>query len=127
MNLPAVKDAVDVLTAGLAPDHLPPVVVGGRVAVEHSEAIRALGAIPVIEEHPAAALTVVASLLQPSSAAITSAGQPTSESPRVRGPQGQTHWPYCTAMATGSTSYHLLKLVIAPVGVIVLRVESTAI
>jgi methanogenic corrinoid protein MtbC1 len=74
-NLPAVKDAVDVLTAGLAPKHPPPVVVGGRVAIEHSEAIRTLGAIPVIEEHPAAALTVVAALLQPSTAAIVSAGE----------------------------------------------------
>jgi MerR family transcriptional regulator, light-induced transcriptional regulator len=69
-NLTAVKDAVDFLTAGLAPERLPPVVVGGRVATEHPQAIRALGAIPVIEEHPAGALTVVAALLQPSTAAI---------------------------------------------------------
>src|SRR5215216_6656581 len=77
-NLPAVKDAVDGLTAGIAPEHLPLVVVGGRVAVEHSEAIRTLGAIPVIEEHPAAALTVIATLLQPSTEAIASAGERTS-------------------------------------------------
>jgi len=77
-NLPAVKDAVDVLTAGLAPEPPPPIVVGGRVAVEHSQAIRTLGAIPVIEEHPAAALSVVAALLQPSTATITSAGERTS-------------------------------------------------
>ena len=77
-NLPAVKDAVDALTAGIAPEHLPPVVVGGRVALEHSESIRTLGAIPVIEEHPAAALTVVTALLQPSTATIASAGEPTS-------------------------------------------------
>jgi methanogenic corrinoid protein MtbC1 len=75
LNLPAVKDAVDVLTAGLAPEHPPPVVVGGRVAIEHPEAIRSLGAIPVIEEHPAAALTGVAALLQPSSGAIASAAE----------------------------------------------------
>ena len=75
LNLPAVKDAVDILTAGLASQQLPPVVVGGRVAVEHSEAIRALGAIPVIEEDPAAALTVVTALLQPSTAAIVSADE----------------------------------------------------
>jgi MerR family transcriptional regulator, light-induced transcriptional regulator len=75
LNLPAVKDAVDVLTARLAPEHPPPVVVGGRVAVEHSEAIRTLGAIPVIEEHPAAALTVVAALLQPATVAIASTGE----------------------------------------------------
>jgi methanogenic corrinoid protein MtbC1 len=75
LNLPAVKDAVDVLIAGLAPEPPPPVVVGGRVAIEHSEAIRTLGAIPVIEEHPAAALTVVAALLQPSTAAIVTAGE----------------------------------------------------
>ena len=74
-NLTAVKDAVDVLTAGLAPEHLPPVVVGGRVAIEHPEAIRALGAIPVIEEHPAAALTVVTALLQPSTAAIATGSE----------------------------------------------------
>src|SRR5215212_418780 len=77
-NLPAVKDAVDGLTAGIAPEHLPLVVVGGRVAVEHTDAIRTLGAIPVIEEHPAAALTVVAALLQPSTAASASAGERTS-------------------------------------------------
>ena len=71
-NLAAVKAAVDALTAGLAPEHLPPVVVGGGVAIEHPEAIRALGAIPVIEEHPAAALAVVAALLQTSTAAIAS-------------------------------------------------------
>jgi hypothetical protein len=76
-NLPAVKAAVDRLTAGVAPEHLPPVVVGGRVAVEQSEAIRTLGAIPVIEEHPAAALTVVAALLQPPIATIASAAEPT--------------------------------------------------
>jgi methanogenic corrinoid protein MtbC1 len=74
-NLPAVNDAVDVLTAGLAPEQPPPMVVGGRVAIEHAEAIRALGAIPVIEEHPAAALTVVAGLLQPSAAGVASAGE----------------------------------------------------
>jgi MerR family transcriptional regulator, light-induced transcriptional regulator len=79
LNLPAVKDAVDVLTAGLAPEHPPPVVVGGRVAIEHPEAIRTLGAIPVIEEHPAAALTGVAALLQPSSGAIASAAERESE------------------------------------------------
>ena len=39
-NLPAVKDAVDASTAGIAPEHLPPIVVGGQLAVEHSEAIR---------------------------------------------------------------------------------------
>src|SRR5215212_8491864 len=77
-NLPAVKDAVDGLTAGIAPEHLPLVVVGGRVAVEHTDAIRTLGAIPVIEEHPAAALTVIAALLQPSTEAIASAGERTS-------------------------------------------------
>ena len=88
LNLPAVKDAVDVLTAGLAPDQPPPVVVGGRVAVEHSEAIRALGAIPVIEEHPAAALRVVASLLQPATAAMESVDERTSSSPLVGDPLG---------------------------------------
>ena len=74
-NLPAVKDAVDSLAAGIAPEHLPPVVVGGRVAVEHPETIRTLGAIPAIEDHPAAALTVVTALLQPATAAIASADE----------------------------------------------------
>ncbi|HEX2280601.1 MAG TPA: cobalamin-dependent protein [Thermomicrobiales bacterium] len=73
LNLPAVKDAVDVLTAGLAPERIPPVVVGGRVAIEHPEAIREFGAVPVIEEHPAAALTVVAALRQAPTVAIASA------------------------------------------------------
>jgi methanogenic corrinoid protein MtbC1 len=77
-NLPAVKDAVNSLTAGLAPEHPPPVIIGGRVAVEHAEAIRMLGAIPVVEEHPAAALTVVTALLQPATAATASVGERTS-------------------------------------------------
>src|SRR5215213_8526031 len=36
-NLSAVEDAVDVLTAGLAPEQPPPVVVGGRVAIDQPE------------------------------------------------------------------------------------------
>jgi methylmalonyl-CoA mutase cobalamin-binding subunit len=88
-NLHAVKDAVDVLTSGLAPEHPPPVVVGGRVAVEHPEAIRNVGAIPVMDEHPAAGLAVVAALLQPSTAAIAPADDRTSAQPLVPDPPGQ--------------------------------------
>jgi methanogenic corrinoid protein MtbC1 len=40
------KDAIDVLRAGLAPDPLPPVVVGGEVAIGHAELLRSWGAIP---------------------------------------------------------------------------------
>jgi MerR family transcriptional regulator, light-induced transcriptional regulator len=89
LNLHAVKDAVDVLTSGLAPEHPPPVVVGGRVAVEHSEAVRNSGAIPVIDEHPAAGLAVVAALLQPSTAAIAPADDGTSSQPLARDQPGQ--------------------------------------
>jgi methanogenic corrinoid protein MtbC1 len=91
LNLHAVKDAVDVLTSGLAPEHEhpPPVVVGGRVAVEYPEAIRNSGAIPVMDEHPAAGFAVVAALLQPSTAAIAPADDRTSSQPLVPDPQGQ--------------------------------------
>jgi methanogenic corrinoid protein MtbC1 len=41
-----VKDAIDVLRTGLAPDPLPPVVVGGNVALDHAELLRSWGAIP---------------------------------------------------------------------------------
>ena len=68
-NLPAVKAALDVLTAGLSTEHPPPIVVGGRVAVEHAEELRGWGAIPVTDEHPAAAIGTVASILQPPVAA----------------------------------------------------------
>jgi hypothetical protein len=89
LNLHAVKDAVDVLTSGLAPEHPPPVVVGGRVAVEHPEAIRNSGAIPVMDEHPAAGFAVVAALLQPSIAANAPADDRTSSQLLVPDPQGQ--------------------------------------
>ena len=72
-NLPAVKEAIDVLTAGLSPEHLPPIVVGGQTAIEQPERLRAWGAIPVTSTHPAAAVTAVTALLQPPAAAIASA------------------------------------------------------
>src|SRR5215207_10104279 len=74
-NLPAVKDAVDGLTTGLAPEHPPPMVVGGQIAVEQPEALHTWGAIPVTSVHPAAAVTAVTSLLEPSAAAIASTDQ----------------------------------------------------
>ncbi len=52
LNLPAVKDAIDVLTAGLAPEHPPPIVVGGQIAIEQPEALRTWGAIPVTSSAP---------------------------------------------------------------------------
>jgi methanogenic corrinoid protein MtbC1 len=61
-NLAAVNEALAVLRTGLGPEPHPAVVVGGRVAVEHAEALRAWGAIPVTDEHPAAAVAMVASL-----------------------------------------------------------------
>jgi methanogenic corrinoid protein MtbC1 len=72
-NLPAVKDTIDVLTAGLSPEHLPPIVVGGQIAVERPEELRAWRAIPVTSAHPAAAVTAVTALLQPSISVIESA------------------------------------------------------
>ena len=72
-SLPAVKETIDVLTAGLGPEHLPPIVVGGQTAIEQPEALRTWGAIPVTSTHPAAAVTAVTALLQPSSTTIASA------------------------------------------------------
>ena len=63
-NLPAVKDAIDVLTTGLALEAPPPILVGGRVAVEHAETLRAWGATPITNEHASAALSTVASVVQ---------------------------------------------------------------
>jgi methanogenic corrinoid protein MtbC1 len=75
LNLPAVKDAIEVLTVGLAPEHPPPIIVGGQIAVEQPEALHTWGAIPVTSVHPAAAVTAVTSLLEPSTAAIASTDQ----------------------------------------------------
>jgi methanogenic corrinoid protein MtbC1 len=72
-NLPAVKEAIDVLNAGLSPEPLPPIVVGGQIAIEQPEALRTWGAIPVTSTHPVAAVTTVTALLQPSTAVIASA------------------------------------------------------
>ena len=74
-NLPAVKEAIDVLNAGLAPEDLPPIVVGGQTAIEQPEALRTWGAIPVTSTHPAAAVTAVTEVLQASAAAVTSVGK----------------------------------------------------
>jgi methanogenic corrinoid protein MtbC1 len=65
-NLPAIKDAIDGLAAGLAPGSPPPILVGGRVAVEHADVIRHWGATPVTDEHVNAALGIVTSVLQES-------------------------------------------------------------
>ena len=72
-NLPGVKDAIDVLSMELSSEHLPPFVVGGQLAIEQSEMLRAWGAIPVTSTHPAVAVTAVREVIQPSAAVITSA------------------------------------------------------
>ncbi len=46
-NLPAIRDAIAVLRDGLAAEALPDVLVGGRVAVTHADAIRGWDAVPV--------------------------------------------------------------------------------
>jgi methanogenic corrinoid protein MtbC1 len=65
----AVKAAIDVLTSGLGPEAVPPIVVGGRVAVEHPDALRDWGAIPVTDDHPTAAIRTVASAVPPTATA----------------------------------------------------------
>jgi methanogenic corrinoid protein MtbC1 len=75
-NLPAVKEAIDVLSSELSSEHVPPIVVGGQLAIEQSEALRAWGAIPVASTHPAAAVTAVSELVQPLAAAIASTEEP---------------------------------------------------
>jgi MerR family transcriptional regulator, light-induced transcriptional regulator len=74
-SLPAVKETIDVLAAELGTEHLPPIVVGGQVAIEEPRALRAWGAIPVTSTHPAAAVTAVTEVLQPLATAVTSAGK----------------------------------------------------
>jgi methanogenic corrinoid protein MtbC1 len=59
LNLPAVKDAIDVLAAGLPEQAMPAVVVGGRAASEHADAISGWGAAPVTGERIDAVLEVV--------------------------------------------------------------------
>ena len=78
-HLPAVKDAIDVVTTGLSPESPPPIVVGGRAAAEQPEVLRAWGAVPVTDQQPAAALAVVAQVLQPSTPAIAFDGEPENE------------------------------------------------
>ena len=72
-NLPSVKEAIDILTAELSPEHLPPIVVGGQTAIEQPETLRTWGAIPVTSTHPIAAVTAVTALFQPPTAPIASA------------------------------------------------------
>jgi methanogenic corrinoid protein MtbC1 len=47
LNLPAIKDAIDVLRHGLPEARVPVIIVGGQAAVEQPETLRAWGAIPV--------------------------------------------------------------------------------
>jgi methanogenic corrinoid protein MtbC1 len=75
-NLPAVKEAIDVLSSELSSEHVPPIVVGGQLAIEQSEVLRAWGAISVASTHPAAAATAVSEILQPLAAAIASTEEP---------------------------------------------------
>lgn len=63
LNLPAVKDAIDVLTTGLAPSHPPPIVVGGQAAIDHPDAIRGWGATPATRPFPIAAPADLTNLL----------------------------------------------------------------
>jgi methanogenic corrinoid protein MtbC1 len=65
-SLSAVKETIDVLTAGLGPEQLPPIIVGGQTAIEHPGALRTWGAIPITSTHPAAAVATVTALLQSS-------------------------------------------------------------
>ncbi len=62
VNLPAVKDAVEVLTIGLAPRLPPPIVAGGMAAIGRPDAIRGWGAIPVSRPQPSAAPGVLGDL-----------------------------------------------------------------
>ncbi len=47
LNLPAIKDAIDVLRHGLPETRAPVIIAGGQAAVEQPETLRAWGAIPV--------------------------------------------------------------------------------
>ena len=60
---------------GTRPEHPPPIVVGGQIAIEQPEALHTWGAIPVTSAHPAAAVTAVTALLEPSTAVIVSADE----------------------------------------------------
>jgi methanogenic corrinoid protein MtbC1 len=48
-NLHGVRDAVETLRAGLAPEPLPPIVCGGQMAAVHPGLIGSWGAIPVTD------------------------------------------------------------------------------
>lgn len=64
-NLAAVHDAITTVANGLAPLPTPPVVVGGQVAADYSEMLRAWGAIAVTDDHPESALQTITALLTP--------------------------------------------------------------
>jgi MerR family transcriptional regulator, light-induced transcriptional regulator len=64
-NLPAIRDAIDVLTGGVPPGRLPHVAVGGRVAIGHSATLRAWGAIPIASDRLDANVDAVSALLSP--------------------------------------------------------------
>ncbi|CAN5853834.1 hypothetical protein BH24CHL4_BH24CHL4_17440 [soil metagenome] len=46
-----VKDGIDVLRAGMDPDPVPPVVVGGQMAIGHPASLRSWGVIPESDAH----------------------------------------------------------------------------
>lgn len=66
-NLAAVHDAITTVANGLAPMPAPPIVVGGQVAADYPEMVRAWGAIPVTDDHPESARQTITALLSPSS------------------------------------------------------------
>ncbi|MER3437643.1 MAG: hypothetical protein C4346_08675 [Chloroflexota bacterium] len=67
-HLAAIHDAITTIVNGLAPLPAPPIVVGGQVAVDHPEMLRAWGAVPVTHDHPEVALQTIATLLTDPSA-----------------------------------------------------------
>lgn len=77
-NLPAVKAAIDVLTAGLPPGGLPHVVVGGDVAMRHAATLRSWGAVPIASDRLDANVDAISAILS------TPAGEPAAR-PGERG------------------------------------------
>jgi DNA-binding transcriptional MerR regulator len=64
-RLPAVEAAIAELTVNLDLDHCPMIVVGGRVAADHEEPLRSMGAIPVVGDRPDEAAAAVIGVLPP--------------------------------------------------------------
>jgi MerR family transcriptional regulator, light-induced transcriptional regulator len=63
VNLPAIREAMDVVRTGMASGDMPPIIVGGDIVPAHAPEIRSWGAIPIASEPIADSVQAITALL----------------------------------------------------------------